>query len=341
MSILDISTVLQQWVHTRRVCLRNVLATMTTIPWQALFPRRMCEQWVCHIAFLKLFLALFPRRMCKQWVCHIAFLELFLLVLDMSPPHTNITGHQVSKPDLYILAVDQLLKFPPETKNQMAEFYYRYGRANAIDEAGLRPWIWPGISSRYDSIITSREMVSLQLWLHSYVVFFFHILTFVGLASTTGSIGATSLPDGFFTMASATIVTLALCCCCLLIIVAVKSLFSFEQIDSLLHNYTEYFIEDKFTDRAILAAFEDTWSEQQGAFIVSLMHFNVIPEFMMGLLGLALQVCSDQDNDQSPTLYWDGFAALYIGSLEGITPNVSEDDGMMLWRLAITLCTVV
>ena len=62
----------------------------------------------------------------------------------MSPPHiphatsyAYITRHQVSKIDLDILAVDQLLKFPSETKNQMAEFYYRYGRANALDEAGL------------------------------------------------------------------------------------------------------------------------------------------------------------------------------------------------------------
>lgn len=167
----------------------------------------------------------------------------------------------VSKTDLDILAVDQLLKFPSKTKNQMAEFYYRYGRANALDEAGL--------GFDLASVQDMTQLSQAGKWSPYY------------------------------------------------------------------SDYIEYFTKDKFTDKAILAAFEDTGSEQRSAFIVSLMQFNVIPEFMMGLLGLALQVCPDQDNDQSPTLYWDAFAALYIGSLEGITPNVSEDDGMMLWSLAM------
>lgn len=167
----------------------------------------------------------------------------------------------VSKIDLDILAVDQLLKFPSKTKNQMAEFYYRYGRANALDEAGL--------GFDLASVQDMTQLSQAGKWSPYY------------------------------------------------------------------SDYIEYFTKDKFTDEAILAAFEDTGSEQRGAFIVSLMQFNVIPEFMMGLLGLALQVCSDQDNDQSPTLYWDAFAALYIGSLEGITSNASEDDGMMLWSLAM------
>ena len=55
---------------------------------------------------------------------------------------------------------------------------------------------------------------------------------------------------------------------------------------------------------------------------------------MMGLLGLAVQVCRDADNDASPTLYWDAFAALYIGSMEGIKQDDFDDGGLMMWALA-------
>lgn len=93
-------------------------------------------------------------------------------------------------------------------------------------------------------------------------------------------------------------------------------------------------------DETIMAAFNGTGvasnmsPDQRGAYIVSLIRHNVVPEFMMGLLGLTLQVCRDADNDSPPTLHWDAFAALYIGSMEGITRDDSADDGLMLWSLA-------
>ncbi|KAL7472420.1 hypothetical protein ACHAXS_012752 [Conticribra weissflogii] len=40
----------------------------------------------------------------------------------------------ISKIDLDILAIQQLLKFPSTTNNQMAQLYYQYGRAAVIDE---------------------------------------------------------------------------------------------------------------------------------------------------------------------------------------------------------------
>ena len=102
-------------------------------------------------------------------------------------------------------------------------------------------------------------------------------------------------------------------------------------------DYLEYFKEDKWLDDAIMDAFDDDDTEaldQRRAYIVSLMKNNVVSEFMMGLLGLAIQVCQDSNNNIEPTLYWDGFAALYIGSLEGIDPAGSDDDGLLLWSLA-------
>lgn len=166
----------------------------------------------------------------------------------------------LAKTDLDIRAIDQLLKFPSTTNNKMAEFYYKYGKANAINKDNLQ----------------------LQL---------------------------TSLQD--MTQVSQS-----------------------GKWSPYYSDYLEYFGMEKFLDKAILAAFEDSESEQRSAFIVSLMQYNVIPEFMMGLLGLTLQVCPDEENLESPTMYWDSFAALYIGSLEGVEPSPSEDDGVMLWNLA-------
>jgi len=169
----------------------------------------------------------------------------------------------LSKIDLDILAVEQLLKFPSNTKNQMAKMYYQYGRANALDENDF-----------------GYDLTSLQ--------------DMTQLSSDAG------------------------------------------QWSPYYSDYIEYFKEDKFLDTAIMNAFDDVTgdADQRKAFIVSLMQNNVIPEFSFGLLGLALQICHDPANDEEPTKYWDGLAAMYIGSLEGIKAGGSDDDGMMLWGLA-------
>lgn len=100
-------------------------------------------------------------------------------------------------------------------------------------------------------------------------------------------------------------------------------------------DYIEYYKTEKYADSAILAAFDgDDDAEMRRAEIVSLMRYFVIPEYMMSLLGLALEVCGDTKNSEQPTRYWDAFAALYIGSLEGIKSGGSEDDGVLLWGLA-------
>ena len=107
------------------------------------------------------------------------------------------------------------------------------------------------------------------------------------------------------------------------------------------NDYIDYFKSDKYINQLIMDSFDEPTNvanenlEQRRAYIVTLIKSNVVPEFMMGLLGLALQICRDSDNDASPTLYWDAFAAMYIGSMEGIKPSVSADDGQLLWGLAM------
>mmetsp|Transcript_18096 Transcript_18096/g.39114 ORF Transcript_18096/g.39114 Transcript_18096/m.39114 type:complete len:724 (-) Transcript_18096:113-2284(-) len=165
----------------------------------------------------------------------------------------------LSKADLDIIAVDQLLKFPSTTKNKMAQFYYQYGRAAEIDD---------DVGFDLTSLQDMTQLSTKGKWSPYY------------------------------------------------------------------SDYITYFTRDKFADTAIMAAFGDIYGEQRRAYLVSLMRYNVVPEFMMGLIGTALQICQDSENDESPTLYWDAFAALYIGSLEGIKPSSSDDDGLMLWSLA-------
>lgn len=168
---------------------------------------------------------------------------------------------QLSKLDLDILAIDQLLKFPSNTKNIMAQFYYKYGRAG---------------ESLEDSI--------------GYAI--------------------TSLQD-------------------------LARLTEQRQFSPYYSDYIQYFKEAMFADNAIMAAFDDTDYDQRRAYIVSVIRNTVIPEFMMGLLGLALKECKDVESVAPATLYLDAFAALYIGSLEGIKPGGSDNDGLMMWALAV------
>ena len=106
------------------------------------------------------------------------------------------------------------------------------------------------------------------------------------------------------------------------------------------NDYLEYYQRNKFDDSAVMAAFEDTdgvlnsYPDQRRAFIVSLLRYNVVPEYMMSVLGLTLEICQDKENTDSPTLYWDAFAALYIGSLEGIDDGGSDADGLLTWSIA-------
>jgi hypothetical protein len=94
------------------------------------------------------------------------------------------------------------------------------------------------------------------------------------------------------------------------------------------------------SDETIMAMFDGTGiavgmsSDQRSAYIVSLLRHNVVPEFMMGLLGLSLRVCRDPENDARPTLHYDAFAALYVGSMVGIRRVDDVDDGLMMWSLA-------
>ena len=169
---------------------------------------------------------------------------------------------QLSKIDLDILAIEQLLKFPSTTKNQMAKLYYRFGRANALDE---------------DENDLGFDLTSLQ--------------------------DMTQLSDE-------------------------------GQWSPYYNDYIDYFKEDGFLDTAIHNELQDGASPSREAFILALLKNNVVPEFMMGLLGLALQICREPNDDIEPTLYWDAFAAMYIGSLEGTTPGGSDDDGLLLWSLA-------
>lgn len=171
--------------------------------------------------------------------------------------------HSMSKVDLDIIAVDQLLKFPSTTNNKMAQFYYQYGRAVGIN----------GI----DDNDYGFQLKSLQ---------------------DMTKISAEGKWSPYYS------------------------------------EYREYFGRDKFADTAIMAAFDDSYSDQRSAFIVSLMRYNVVPEYMMGLIGSALQICQEPEDKIPPTLYWDSFASLYIGSLEGTNPSGSDDDGLMLWGLA-------
>jgi len=100
-------------------------------------------------------------------------------------------------------------------------------------------------------------------------------------------------------------------------------------------DYVDYFQRDKFDYDAIMAAFDDTDGdpEQRRAYIVQLIRYSVVPEYMMSLIGFTLQLCGDEDVSLSPVLYWDAFAVLYIGSLEGTTAGANSD-GVMLWQLA-------
>ncbi|KAL9190928.1 hypothetical protein ACHAXT_000634 [Thalassiosira profunda] len=173
----------------------------------------------------------------------------------------------LSKVDLDILAVDQLLKFPSTTKNQMAQLYYQYGKAVVTDDSS-----------------SSYNLMSLQDM-------------------------SESVNDG--------------------------------QWSPYYNDYVEYYQTPKFSDAAIMTAFDDEEGaldlhpDQREAYIVSLMRYNLIPEYMMGILGLALQTCRDEGNKESPVKIWDAFAALYIGSLEGIKDGGSiDDDGVLMWSLA-------
>lgn len=101
------------------------------------------------------------------------------------------------------------------------------------------------------------------------------------------------------------------------------------------NDYVEYHKKEKFADAAIITSFESKDnSELRSASIVSLMRYSVVPDYMMGMIGLALENCPNKDMLEPSVRYWDSFAALYIGSLEGIERAGSEDDGLMMWGLA-------
>jgi len=171
----------------------------------------------------------------------------------------------LSKTDLDILAVDQLLKFPSTTKNKMAQLYFKYGKATEVDDND----------------------------------FGFHSMSLHAMTQPSD--------EG--------------------------------QWSPYYSDYVKYFGRGLNDDSAIMKAFKRTKkvnAEQRRAYIVSLMRYNVVPEYMMSLAGFSLQLCIDEeeDGDFSPVHYWDAFAALYIGSLEGTTQSTINDDGLMLWNLA-------
>eukprot|EP00581_Thalassiosira_minuscula_P007328 CAMPEP_0183702936 /NCGR_PEP_ID=MMETSP0737-20130205/871_1 /TAXON_ID=385413 /ORGANISM="Thalassiosira miniscula, Strain CCMP1093" /LENGTH=731 /DNA_ID=CAMNT_0025929625 /DNA_START=134 /DNA_END=2326 /DNA_ORIENTATION=+ len=180
-------------------------------------------------------------------------------------PRRNVQS--LSKTDLDILAIDQLLKFPSATKNEMAQIYFKYGKAAEIDDND----------------------------------FGYTQLSIEDMTDVSSEVGQWSPYHSA---------------------------------------YQGYFRQDKATDVAVMEAFKDTSGDakQRRAFIVSLTRFNIIPQYMMGLIGVSMQHCmEDKVNlDDPPAFYWDAFAALYIGSLEGNTEGEESfnDDGLFLWNLA-------
>mmetsp|Transcript_13013 Transcript_13013/g.28084 ORF Transcript_13013/g.28084 Transcript_13013/m.28084 type:complete len:731 (-) Transcript_13013:10-2202(-) len=168
----------------------------------------------------------------------------------------------LSKADLDILAVKQLLQFPSTTQNKMAQLYFKYGKAAEIDDNdfGFR------LMSLHDMTQPSDE----GQWSPYY------------------------------------------------------------------SDYIEYFGREKNGDSAIMVAFNDRNGDaaQRRAFIPALMRYNVVPEYMMSLIGYSLQLCPETDNEVTPVQYWNAFAALYIGSMEGMKSSNSNEDGVMLWSVA-------
>ena len=199
----------------------------------------------------------------------------------------------LSKVDLDIHAINQLLQFPTTTNHRMAQLYYQYGRASALDDNEDR-----GRMSSIYAMIISTDIRRWSPYYDDYIHYF------QGM-----TIGADPVSTSEMMVYEGGVVNNA-------------------------------------TIRAhdvIMAAFDGTGiftsgmtNEQRNAYIVSVIRHNVLPEYMMGLLGLANQVCRDtvEENDVPPTLHWDAFAALYIGSMEGISRDDVTDDGYMMWSLA-------
>ena len=175
----------------------------------------------------------------------------------------------LSKIDLDILAIEQLLKFQSTTYNYMAQLYYKYGKAAALDDTG--------------------SAISLQRMARS--------------------------PDD-------------------------------EKWSPYYSEYLSYYEEDYYADTRITTAFRDRQNvlkladEQRSAYIVSTIQYNVVLQYLMGLVGAAVQACEETKVDNkagraSGVQKWDSFAAIYIGSLEGINSQGSElIDGLMIWNLA-------
>ena len=170
-----------------------------------------------------------------------------------------LKNDQLSKVDLDIIAIRELLRFPSSTNNQMAQLYYRYGRAAVIDDGDFS----------YD-VLSLQEMARSE-----YRVMF----------------------SPYF------------------------------------EEYRLYHEQDYYADKTILDMFdgEGKWRSDH---IVSTLQYSVVVEYMMGLLGLTERYC--EEGLKSPTHSWDAFAALYIGSLEGVDIGGSDEtiDGVMLWNLS-------
>lgn len=175
---------------------------------------------------------------------------------------------QLSKADLDIHAIHSLLKFPSSTKNEMAQLYYKYGRAAVIDDDAI-----------------DYDMLSLQ------------------------------------EMALA------------------KQREKYSPYDQ---DFEEYHRDKFFSNQAIMDAFneEGKWGqpssvtrEQRSAYLVSMMQYSVVVEYLMGCVGAAQAACRDGNMD---TFHWDSFAAMYIGSMEGHRVGGSDKtiDGYMLFNLA-------
>jgi hypothetical protein len=163
----------------------------------------------------------------------------------------------LSKIDLGIIAVDQLLKFLSTTQNQMAQFYFKYGKAAEIDDNDF------GFKSM--SLHDMTQLSDEQMWSPYY------------------------------------------------------------------NDYAEYFGKEKNDDSAIMRKFndKDNYTKQRHAFIVPLMRYTVVPEYMMSLIGYTLQLSKENDEMAAPE-YWDVFAALDTNSVDGMKLSNSNEGGLML-----------
>jgi hypothetical protein len=180
----------------------------------------------------------------------------------------------ISKLDIDVLAIRELLRFPSTTNNNAALQFYRFGRSALLDDDRLS----------YNTL-SLREMTEAS---HR------------------------------------------------------------KKYSPYYQDIVDYHKNENYADLQIMNAFGDKSMslEHRGATILSWIQYGVIVEYMMAVLAISHTECGNSGIDidarglqktiKSPSFFWDTFAALYIGSLEGTDSGGSDEiiDGVMLMNLA-------